>query len=297
MVTVVYIDVLLVVNAVVNYFLLLMTAFFAKERKRRGRIALAAFGGGLFSFAILLPPQPFAVSLLIRAAGAGAMAAVAFGVRPARRWGRCTAYLFVAGAVLAGGLYALAEARPGALYVRNQSIYFDLSPLTLIAATLGVYLLLCAVELLFRRPRDVPDKCDALVTTSCGSARVLLLPDTGDRLRDAVTGRSVVVLRRGLAPQLLDAVSLAALYAFEAGERSAEAFAALRSFSLIPFSTVAGGGLLLGFPAQSVTVTSRRRAVTLERPVIAFADDALLCGADGLAAAEDLLAEVGACRV
>ncbi|MEA4912396.1 MAG: sigma-E processing peptidase SpoIIGA [Oscillospiraceae bacterium] len=287
MATVVYVDVLLVVNAVVNYFLLLMTAFFARENKKRLRLALAAFAGSLFSLTILLPARFAPVSLGVKLAGAAVMAAIAFGVKTPRRFLRDTAYLFIASGLLAGGVCLLAQ-NSDRIFVRNHSVYIDLSPLTLITATLVIYLLLCAVELLFRRPRELPEKCAASVETQRGRVQVQLLPDTGNQLRDAATGRSVVVLRRSLAPQLLDPPSLAALYAFEAGERSAQAFAELRGFALIPFSTLTQTGLLIGFAAVRMSVTLRRREIVLERPFIAFAEDRLLCGADGLAAAADL---------
>ncbi len=284
---VVYVDVLVIVNAVVNYFLLLMTAFFAKEPKKRGRLALAAFAGSLFSLTLLLPPLHAAASALVRLSGAAAMAALAFGIKPPRRWGRNAAYLFIASGLLAGALYALAEASSGVL-VRNQSFYIDLSPVALIAVTLAVYLLLSLVELLFRRPRDIPKKCAATLTTAHGAATVCLLPDTGDRLRDGLRRRSVVVLKKSLAPRLLGPDARAALYAFECGERSAESLAGAGDFSLIPYATVGGAGLLLGFPARTLTVRAGKRERVLERPVVAFTADELLCGADGIAAADEL---------
>ena len=53
--TVVYVDVLLLVNLLVNYFLLLGTCFFTKEAQNRIRFFIAAAVGALFSFTVLLP--------------------------------------------------------------------------------------------------------------------------------------------------------------------------------------------------------------------------------------------------
>ena len=148
LVTVIYIDVLIFVNIIVNYFLLRITAFFTGVSKRRGRTALAACVGSLFSLVVLLPDISIVFSLLIKIAGALVMSAAAFGIKSARHILKNTAYLFVASALLAGAVIAASEwSGSNALAAKNLGIYIDLSPLTLIIAVLVVYATVSLVSL------------------------------------------------------------------------------------------------------------------------------------------------------
>ncbi len=53
--TTIYIDVLVCLNFIVNYFLLLATGKFLSRPCKRWRMLLGAFLGGLYSLYILLP--------------------------------------------------------------------------------------------------------------------------------------------------------------------------------------------------------------------------------------------------
>ena len=53
--TTIYIDILVCLNVIVNYFLLLASGKFLSRPYKRWRILLGAFLGGLYSLYILLP--------------------------------------------------------------------------------------------------------------------------------------------------------------------------------------------------------------------------------------------------
>ena len=77
--TVIYIDTLFLLNALVDYLLLLAAARLAGEPLRRWRFALGAGVGGLYAVAIFLPGLGFLAHPLCRLASAALMLLAAYG--------------------------------------------------------------------------------------------------------------------------------------------------------------------------------------------------------------------------
>ena len=92
----IYIDVLIVLNIYVNFFLLRITAGITHSPLRTWRCTAASVYGSLFSLTILLPFLGNTVSLIIKLAVAVTIVAFAFGIRCPRRLLINTAAFFAA---------------------------------------------------------------------------------------------------------------------------------------------------------------------------------------------------------
>ena len=77
--TVIYVDTLFLLNAIVDYLLLLCSARLAGERLSRLRFALGALLGGLYAVALFLPGFGFLGRPLCRLSAAVLMVLTAFG--------------------------------------------------------------------------------------------------------------------------------------------------------------------------------------------------------------------------
>lgn len=66
----IYVDILVFLNTVINFFLIMMTAALAGREKRIGRILAAAFLGGIYALILLLPQLSGPVLTLTRVAAA-----------------------------------------------------------------------------------------------------------------------------------------------------------------------------------------------------------------------------------
>ena len=75
----IYVDILIILNAFVNFFILLVTAAFCRERPKTLRIAIASFVGALFSLYIFLPSYGFAADMAARILCAAATVFTCFG--------------------------------------------------------------------------------------------------------------------------------------------------------------------------------------------------------------------------
>ena len=240
--TVVYLDRVVLLNLAVDYLLLLATARLAGLPLRRGRLALAAALGALYAAAVFLP-------------GCRMLAHPAW--RRERRPWRLTALFFLLSGALAGLLLAagLAAGSPGAILSRVY--YADISWPVLLGSAIGFGLLL---HLVFRQGarHEGGELMDVTVSLQGRRLRLRALHDTGNTLRDPVSGQPVLVLEQGALgelwpPQAAEIIAMdlppeekmARLHRLDGGCR----------WSLLPFCAVGtAAGLLLAVRSDYVKV-------------------------------------------
>ena len=103
----IYVDILVFLNTVINFFLLLVTAALAGRERKTGRILAAAFLGGIYALILLLPQLNGPVLTLTRIAAAAIMTAVAFPFRSLRTFLFQCGLLYLAGFLFAGLMVAI----------------------------------------------------------------------------------------------------------------------------------------------------------------------------------------------
>ena len=191
---VVYVDLLFLINALLGAFLLKCTSRLAGRACTGWRLLAGGGAAGLSSLVLLLPPLSGPVLWSVKIGTACAVVAVAFGWHGPRSYGKALLWygllnLLLGGAVFAALYYGLF----GGIEVHNFTIYFNVSPVTLLVCVGGVYL---AVELCawaFGRPQEHPV---AAFRVAVGGAEVrgTALVDTGLRVRDPITGQGAFLL-------------------------------------------------------------------------------------------------------
>lgn len=234
----VYLDLALLLNFVINYLLLLSTARLTGGVQRPWRLAGAAAFGALYAGLSLLPGFGFLQGALWRIVFCAGMVAAAFGVgrRQLRQGG-----LFLGLSFALGGL---------AYCLGCWSL-----PALLLAAG-GLYL---ACRLFLRGAMTHAGQV-VPVRIALGGKEVELmaLQDTGNTLKDPLSGQSVLVAQYDAARRLLPC-SLSP----EQLQHPAEAMQLLSASSpdlrcrLVPYRAVGGSGLLLAVRCDQVTIEGR----------------------------------------
>ncbi len=245
-VTVVYLDSFVLLNFVVNGLLLMCAGKLDGEPVHLGRCGLGALLGTVYGVLTLLPGWGFLEHPACKAAGAVTMLLASYG--RSERLLRVGGLFLVLSCAFGGGLLLLAM-----LWAESPSHVGVLGPSLgmrgiLIAAALsyGCLSLLLRGEFSHRGSRG--ELMPLTLTRKDRSVTLLALRDTGNTLRDPLTGRSVVVVEgekiRDLLPELagVDGVALSDPVALlEAlGEREGV------RFQLLPYRAVGVNcGLLL----------------------------------------------------
>lgn len=251
--TTVYLDLVMLLNFLVDFFLLLGTGKLSGYPAEGKRTAAAAALGAVYSGACLLPRLHFLGALPWRVVSLGAMAVTAFG------WNRST--------VKRAGVFALLSMALGGL-----ALSFGRGAWTsLLLAAVSIWLLCHAAfgEAIGRR-EYVP------LELAYGENRLHLtaLRDTGNTLRDPISGEQVLVLSAQAAEHLTGLTR-------EQLRSPLETLACgpVPGLRLIPYRAVGTeGGLLLGLRFQNARIGKKRCSV-----VAAFAPEGLGAG-DGFQA-------------
>lgn len=237
----IYIDVLIVLNIYVNFFLLRITAGITHSPLRTWRCTAASVYGSLFSLTILLPFLGNTVSLIIKLAAAVTIVAFAFGIRCPRRLLINTAAFFAANFVLAGTVYSVYTLlKPDFIHFNNGCFYIDFSLLILIITTAALYFAVRIVRIF----TDKAPAGDYRVLIRAGKKVISLtgLADTGNGLVDYFTGSPVIICSEESFPELTG--------------RELDISLLPKGFRLLPCSAVSGSGLIPVFRPDEVLIIS-----------------------------------------
>ncbi len=262
--TVVYVDSVFVLNALMDYLLVLSAARLAGIPLRRGRYLLAGLLGGAYAVAVFLPGLGFLAATPVKLAAGVLLALTAYGGE--EKLLRLTLLLFAVSCALAGCVLALGLLAGGGVPVVNGVFYTDVDAKVLLIASAAAYLVLTVV---FRAAAGKGIRGQLVPVRVCLGGRETAFTafcDTGNCLRDPVSGQPVLVVSPGrldgaLPRQVRQLLSSPAL------ERPAELLEPLLRaapdlrFRLIPYHAVGvDGGLLLAVRSDWTEVAGERYA-------------------------------------
>ncbi len=277
---IVYVDVLLVINLFVNYFLLLVTKTLLRKSVRRKRLVLGAVIGSLYALVIFLPTLPNIITLLMHLAASCLIVLAAFPVENVKAFLKAFAAFYAVNFAFAGLMLALwLGFHPNGMVYQNGAVYFDIDIKILILTSAACYLFLTLIFRLLRR--RAPDNAvyDIELFHRGKTVATKALLDTGHSLSDGFSDCPVLVANHRVVLRLADT----ALRPFLEGEITSVSDSTAR-IRLIPYSSVHGSGVLKAFRIEEVCVPSR--SYRLQNVLIALSEtefsageyEVLLCG-------------------
>lgn len=241
----IYLDLVVILNFLVDFLLLLGTNRLSGFPLSPGRCALAALLGAVYSGACMLSGFRFLSNVLWRTVSLALMALIAFGCNRS--------------AVKRGGVFLLLSMAMGGVALSFGKGDF----LTLVISAVGIWML-CRVAF----GSTVGEKEYVPITLFYGdhSVSLIALRDSGNTLRDPITGEQVLIIAGDVAEKLTGLT--------EAQLRTPLETLALRpipGLRLIPYRAVGQtGGMLLALRFQKVKIGSR-----VQSAVVAFAPEGL----------------------
>lgn len=262
--TVIYADILVVINIIVNYLLLRASAAVTKFDCKPVRFLAASAVSGLFSLIIFVDGMHWAVSGLIKILFMFFCVRLAFNPKNFKAAVKCTAAFLLANFVFAGVMLACCTVLfPNLVIYKNGVVYFDIDILTLTVSAVVCYAVLALISRL--TASRVPPKSIYDITLVYGgnSLNGKALFDTGNGLRDSFSGRPVIIAERKFLEELFGK-------AFDCSE--------LKNFRLIPYSTIKDGGVLPAFMIDKVIINSLGKNVEAEKIYIAVTDKKIVSG-------------------
>ena len=260
--TVIYLDVLLLVNFVVGAAFLLAAGLLCGACCSPLRLVGGAGAAAVSSLALLAPTAPWPLALTYKGTSAALCVAAAYGWQGARNTARLTAWFVLLNLTLTGALFL-----PGAA-CNNLSFYLPVSPGLLLASTAGV----CGVVegVLHVLGRSGPACFGAELSVAGRVVPLSVFCDTGFHVQEPLSGRAVVLVRFGAVQSRLPPALGTYLEQHFAG--AAPLPVPALGVCLVPCTTVAGHCILPAVPASLCCTGSPAGQGRAEHLYAAFAD-------------------------
>ena len=204
MMRVIYLDSLFLLNFFLDFILVALTADLCGIFCSRRRQAAAAALGGLLAVILYLPLVPAWLGVLLRLGSCQTICLTAFPRERGRGMLRCIGLLFFLSTAVAGAVAALQLLCEGTApaEVRNGIVSLDIPIWKQLAAAGSCW---CLLRMLFHGGSFSPGRRhrDIIIREGDQSLRVRALVDTGNFLRDPVSGRQVILVDPETLQQLI----------------------------------------------------------------------------------------------
>ena len=255
---VIYLDVLMAVNFLITYFSLKAAARLLHAGYSTRRLIAASVFGGISSLSAVIP-LGFVASLLLKISLTAVITFIAFGFGGISSFSLRTLVTAVTGTLVCGTTILLRELTGSSFFgAAGGYPYFDISVFHLIISTTAVYIIIS----IYRRICYKPQKGELIklvIKKGGNTAEITAYPDSGNNLRDFLTGLPVIVCRKDRLKSIMPDFS--------------EPAAGIR---LIPFSSVGGNGVIAAFRADSIVAYRENGAKTQIEALIGSYENSLV---------------------
>ncbi len=246
---IIYADVLIAVNIIINFLLLMLTAKVCKTGYNLLRIVASCFLGGLFSLYIFLPEQHILIELAIRTTVCLILTFIAFGFNNIKFFIKASFCYFLSNMLFGGIVFAVWSLfKPGGIIINNGMVYFDISPIILISTTVISYFLITLITRFTKSSGNQNNKYSLQIFYKDKKIIANCLLDTGNSLTDNISDRPVILINKSLAFLLLEEE-----LAVETVPKSK-----VQGFRVIPYYSVEHKGLLPAFKADYIIINNQK---------------------------------------
>lgn len=273
---VIYIDVLIFVNFIVNYFILLATQRICRQRAGTLRTFLADALASVCSLAVFLPETGAISGVLLRLAVSSAVVLTAFGFRDCKRFFSLLGGFFAVSFAYAGICFGIwAVFKPKGMIIKNDIVYFDVSPLLLICTSAVCYVLLMLLKKHFSKDEGTSLEYTVEITINGQTSSLKGFLDTGNMLYDCFSECPVIIAKKKYIHN-----SAIPNFSFAGGEKGLKQLDGsvnlpenLKGFRLIPYCVVGSKGVLPAFKPDGVVISDGKTKYKPDCCLVALSDE------------------------
>ncbi len=230
----IYLDAAIITNTIVTLICLELTARIINKRISNKRVFAASLVGGLTSLLIAVSADKFYIAVIItiiKFLSFPIIVIIALKYNGLMRMIKNTVVFFAANLVYIGIVLLLWEfSDTKIIYIRNYTVYFNISILKLTIAVIITYALLTMIEVIKRISENAGKKYVAIYTHGNYQLTIPAVSDTGNKLCDSFSHEPIVVF---YCDDLFFHYDLDSPESLVSGK-----------FRLLPFETINGSGLI-----------------------------------------------------
>ena len=260
----IYLDILIITNIYVNYFLIKATAKISHTPLRIKRCVLASIIGTISAVTIIFPAINFTLLIAIKAIFSFLIIIIAFQGLNLRRYIRLSVIFTVMGFMFSGVMSAVCQLTEiSAIIVYNGSVYFNISLISLIISTIAAYIGVCIITAIFDKHSNSSHSYKVRVDFGGKTYLMNAVSDTGNSLVDSFSGKPVIIC---CSEELNSQLNINSGYKYHAEEYLA-LLKNQKSLRLLQYSTIGGEGIIPAFSADRIVIENENHE---EKSVDAF---------------------------
>ena len=231
---IVYVDVLIVLNTLVNYFILLGVRKITRAHTVRWRIALGALSAGFSSLLIFIDDYGVLMTLL-KMLTAVITIVITFGIKPYKQFFKRLFLLFAITFIFGGFVLAVYIFFDKDIMIySNGIVYFDVSMTFLVICAVISYFIITIISRIMDKKAPVNKEYITNIQNNGLNITCTALMDTGNSLCDPFSGYPVIMVDKSIFSQLFNEDKI----------------------RLIPVSTVNGDSLIRAFKPENVSINT-----------------------------------------
>lgn len=256
----IYLDVLLGVNLIIDYYLLLLTFKFNSLKFKGWRLIFGASIGSLFSLYIFFLIDSILIDCVVKLICSMLMILISVGYINLKAFFRNVTLLFIVSFIYSGGMLALwSVLKWDTIIVNNSTVYLDISPIYLIGFSVIFYLTIVTINSVLQKKSIKADRCSVVLEFNKYSLELTGIFDTGNSVKDIFSDSAVIF------------ISHKAAFDFLGNEPSKY----IKNYRLLPCSTVTGSKLLEAVRIDRAEVKLENARITLYKPILAISEEAI----------------------
>ncbi len=236
----IYVDILIFLNAVIDYFLILLASKISSVIISEKRLILSCVFASLTSLYIFVPALPKLLDLIIRIAICFFITFVAFGFKSTVSFIKAfTSFIAVTFVYNGFAVVFWNIFKPYSMVIKNSVVYFDISAVEMIIFSCIGYLLIRLGRFLICRFSPHCKRVDLDIYNNNSAVNIKAIVDSGNSLKDIYGGRKVVITDKKTAGKI---------------------FGDLNSKPplLLPFESIGGSSMVNAYYCEAVGVNGRR---------------------------------------
>ena len=266
-----YIDIILIENLLMNYIILFTTGIVMKRKINHVRLIIASLVGSLYAIVIYLNIVKLTSNIIMKVILSIVIIELSFAEKDYKKMFKDLLMFYLMSFIFGGCSIALIYfISPLNVKTRN-GVLVGMYPIkiTLIAGIVAFVI----IQIAFRITKNKLSAEDMLCTVEIfiegKNKRIKALIDSGNMLKDPISGFPVIVIEKNKIKDILPAELLDNLNIIEGGDLNNIQSKYINKIRLIPFSSLGKeNGMLIGIKTEKIKITFKEKEEYIKDVII-----------------------------
>lgn len=251
----IYVDVLIVLNIYITYFLLMAVSKISHTPIKLSRCIISSVAGGLFSLIILIPDMNYFVNIFLKLAVSVIIIMTGFGMKTGFKYTmKLILWFYAMNFIFAGIMLSLRYAFSlSFMRYSNSYFYMDFSLFSLIIFTIISYAVVCLIRYIIDKGNVSGGVYKVIIRNNGRVISVEGIADTGNSLVDNFSGKPVIICGKSELEKIIEIPEFSLI-----GGDYAEYSEILKNFRIIPYSTIGESGIIPVFSPDEILIREEK---------------------------------------